>query len=154
MDVILIQRVSVERLIELRHRVLRAGLPAESARFDGDLEPATTHLAAIDRSTGDVLGCCSLVRRPWEASGDAAWQLRGMAVEPELQRSGIGSRLLETVDDVAHWSGHSHLLWCNAREPAVKFYERHGWERVGSRFDIPTAGPHFKMTRRLGVASA
>lgn len=149
MDVILIQRVSVDRLIDLRHRVLRAGLPVDSARFDGDLELGTVHLGAIDRASGEVLGCCTLVRRPWEATKDAAWQLRGMAVEPTLQRSGVGARLLDVAHEVARWSTHATFLWCNAREPAVPFYAKHGWSTVGDRFDIPTAGPHFKMTRRV-----
>jgi GNAT superfamily N-acetyltransferase len=148
MDTILIQRVSVERLLDLRHRVLRAGLPPDTARFDGDLELTTVHLGAIDRTSGDLLGCCTLVRRAWADTDEPAWQLRGMAIEPPVQRTGVGSRLLEVADDVARWSTHAPLLWCNAREPAVPFYERHGWTRVGTRFDIPTAGPHFRMTKR------
>jgi len=31
----------------------------------------------------------------------------------------------------------------------VEFYRKHGWEIVSAVFDIPTAGPHFKMVRKL-----
>jgi len=43
------------------------------------------------------------------------------------------------------------LLWCNARVPAVGFYESLGWRVVSERFEIPTAGPHVKMVRRLDL---
>jgi predicted GNAT family N-acyltransferase len=38
-------------------------------------------------------------------------------------------------------------LWCNARTPAVGFYERHGWTTVGEEFDVPPIGPHYRMVR-------
>ena len=40
-------------------------------------------------------------------------------------------------------------LWCNARTPAVGFYQRMGWAVVSDVFEIPTAGPHVRMTKRL-----
>ena len=41
------------------------------------------------------------------------------------------------------------LFWCNARVPALAFYQRQGWQIMSEQFDIPTAGPHRKMTKRL-----
>jgi GNAT superfamily N-acetyltransferase len=62
---------------------------------------------------------------------------------------GIGRSLLEECDRVAK-DKEIMLLWANGREPAVEFYKRMGWAVVFERFEIPTAGPHFKMIRRLG----
>jgi hypothetical protein len=41
------------------------------------------------------------------------------------------------------------LLWCNARVPAVPFYREMGWAVVSEPFEIPTAGPHVRMVKRL-----
>ena len=44
---VLVKKVSVDRIIELRHRMLREGLPAETAHFSGDDDPNTLHFAAF-----------------------------------------------------------------------------------------------------------
>ena len=41
------------------------------------------------------------------------------------------------------------MLWANCRTPAAVFYSKAGWIKVSDEFEIPTAGPHFKMVRRL-----
>ena len=46
-------------------------------------------------------------------------------------------------------NGPGPLLWCNARTPAVGFYENMRWRVVSAPFEIPTAGPHVKMVKRL-----
>ena len=79
----------------------------------------------------------------------SACQLRGMAVDPAYQRSGIGQKLLDEVDRIAAEKG-AEILWANARKPAAGFYQKHGWMIASEEFEIPTAGPHFKMVRRLG----
>ena len=43
-------------------------------------------------------------------------------------------------------------MWCNARTPAVGFYQRHGWVVASEEFEVKTAGPHFKMTLKLPPA--
>jgi N-acetylglutamate synthase-like GNAT family acetyltransferase len=138
-----IRRADVAELLALRHAILRAGLPAESAKFEGDLEPTAIHLAA--ELDGKIVGCCTLIQRPFES--EPAWQLRGMAVDGRIQRTGVGGALLSEVDRLIRPANPSRL-WCNARVPASDFYRRHGWIEVGTVFDIPTAGPHIRMMRR------
>jgi GNAT superfamily N-acetyltransferase len=141
-----VRPVPVDDVIDLRHRVLRAGLPREAASFPGDDEPTAVHFAAIEGST--VVGCVTLIHRPHD--GAPAWQLRGMAVAPERRGGGVGSALLAAVDAHVGASDFSRQLWCNARVPAVGFYARHGWRAVNDVFDIPTAGPHRAMVKRIG----
>ena len=129
-------------VIDLRHAVLRAGLPRKTAIFDGDDLPTSRHFVAT--SNGRIIGCVTLVLSEWE--GQPAYQLRGMAVEPSLQRLGVGRKLLKAVDDFIRATDIKHL-WCNARTPAVPFYERHGWTIASDEFVVPTAGPHFRMTK-------
>jgi hypothetical protein len=77
-----------------------------------------------------------------------ARQLRGMAVVTEWQKAGVGRGLLLLLESELMLQS-VHLLWCNARQPAVPFYERLGWRTISEQFEIPTAGPHFRMRRDL-----
>ncbi len=138
--------VDPDAIIDLRHRILRAGMPRDAAIFEGDTEVGTIHVAAID-DWGVVIGCVTILHRPW--NNHPAWQLRGMAVDDQLQRRGIGRLLLIEIERLVRCDSHSTLLWCNARKHAVGFYERNGWRLASPEFEIPTAGPHHRMTRHL-----
>ena len=79
-----------------------------------------------------------------------------MAVEPAFQSKGLGRALVEVLEREAVEDppagangGPVRLLWCNARTPAVPFYRKLGWQVVSEEFLIPTAGPHFRMMKRL-----
>jgi len=137
-------RVDVEEIIDLRHAVLRAGLPRSDAYFPGDDETTTVHLAAKNHAL--VIGCATVLLNQWE--GKPACQLRGMAVDPAHQRLGVGGKLLAEVCRISREKGVA-VIWANARKPAAPFYERHGWKIVSEEFEIPQAGPHYKMLFRL-----
>ena len=137
-------RVELDRIIDLRHDVLRQGMPREAAVFDGDRDPAARHYAALEQE--QLIGCVTLHPSRWDS--EPAWQLRGMAVAEGYRSRGIGRRLLEFIDCELADSPVT-LLWCNARVPALAFYRKLGWAVVSDVFDIPTAGPHVRMTRRI-----
>jgi GNAT superfamily N-acetyltransferase len=142
-----VRRARPEEVIDLRHAVLRAGLPRETAVFPGDDAPDTVHVVAVD-GTGGIVGCATMLKNSWQAEG--AWQVRGMAVSPTLQRSGVGGLMLNELQRIAtERSDGIRLMWCNARSPAIGFYERHGWVVASDEFVVESAGPHFKMTKRL-----
>jgi len=124
--------------------VLRPGRPVETAYFDGDDDADTVHLAAMLDGAEEVVGCATLMRRPW--GGEPAWQLRGMATRADLARRGVGSAVLRAAEDLAGGA----LLWCNARLAAVPFYAAGGWTIASDEFDIPGIGPHHVMIRRTG----
>jgi GNAT superfamily N-acetyltransferase len=137
-----IRAAPLEQIIDLRHRVLREGLPRETAFFTGDDQPGAIHLAAIfDHQT---IGCATL--HPSDYEGRPAFQLRGMAIEPAHQRHGIGRRLLLKTHRLAVES-RTPVLWANCRTPAVSFYKSFGWKVISQEFVIETAGPHFKMIK-------
>jgi GNAT superfamily N-acetyltransferase len=147
-----IRRVSVEKILPLRHRILRAGLPPESARFDGDEAETTLHLAALTvpapgRAEEEVVGCLTLMLNSFSA--EPAWQLRGMAVDETQQRRGLGRELMTRAEEAVAAEGNAGWLWCNARTPAAAFYQKQGWTIESEVFEIPTAGPHVKMSKKL-----
>ena len=143
---VLIRRGTLEELIDLRHAVLRQGLPREAAVFDGDAKPGARHYVAADG--GRIVGCTTLHPNQWE--GRPAWQLRGMAVADGYQGRRIGRRMVEFLElELLDDSSAPRLLWCNARVPASGFYKQLGWQIVSEEFEIPTAGPHVRMVKRL-----
>ncbi|MCW2955518.1 MAG: acetyltransferase, family [Thermoleophilia bacterium] len=141
------RRINATQTHDLRHAVLRPNAPRKEAQFDGDLEPHSAHFGSY---RGDqLIAIASVYREPRVGStNDGEWRLRGMAAAPSAQRTGGGAAALAAVE--AHVREHGGtLLWCNARTPAVPFYERAGWVVVGDEFDIPGVGPHFVMEKPL-----
>lgn len=140
-----LRRADVTEILALRHAELRAGLPIETASFDGDHDATTRHFGAflVGGDEGAVVGCASFMVR--EHEGAPAYQLRGMATRADLARRGVGSALLRAALTSLERRDAASLFWCNARVPAVPFYERMGWRIVSDVFEVPTAGPHRVM---------
>ena len=149
----MIRLISALETHPLRLPILRAGLPPDSAIFPGDDDPRTAHFGAI---SGDrIVGVATLMPAPLPERPEisAGWQLRGMATLPEVRGHGHGRELVQACLQHARREG-GQLLWCNARSPAVPFYEHHGLATLGPEFEIPTAGPHFRMWISLAPASS
>jgi GNAT superfamily N-acetyltransferase len=111
-----------------------------------DDSPGAWHMGAVDQG-GRVVAISSLyaIACPLRPEVQPAIQLQNMAVEPVLQRQGIGTavmaeilRRLRATDAV--------LLWANARDNALPFYERFGFKAVdGSGTTGQTGRPHHIM---------
>jgi GNAT superfamily N-acetyltransferase len=140
-----LRRAEADELIDLRHRVLRAGLPRTDAVFPGDDLPTSRHFGAFDEAAAV---CCATFHQS-EYKGEAAWRLRGMATDEKFRGRGVGREVLKFSEDTLLAEDPIRLFWCNARIAAVKFYQSQGWEIVSELFDIPTAGPHHQMVKRL-----
>ena len=139
-------RATIDQIVDLRHAILRPGLTRESSIFQGDDRPEARHYAAFVK--GAPICCLTLHVSQWE--GQPAWQLRGMATASNWQDRGIGNALMDWMEgELKKDPAASRLLWCNARVPAKRFYEKRGWRVVSEQFDIPTAGPHVRMTKTL-----
>jgi GNAT superfamily N-acetyltransferase len=147
-----VRRVAPEVTFPLRHRVLRLHESIEDLRLPADDDPSSAHFAAVAED-GAVVGTAVVFPEPppWKPSADAAFRLRGMATDEGWRSRGVGAALLAAVVD--HGAGlGGRLLWCNARLPAVPFYERAGFERVGEEWDEPHIGPHVAMQRTIAPA--
>lgn len=141
----MIRRVEAAVIRPLRREILRPNRPPEASIYDQDDDLQTVHLAAYE--DGVVVGCVTLFPEEYDAE-PLAWRLRGMATDPGVRGTGVGGVLLrESVDVVA--AAGAPLLWCNARVSAEGFYARHGFIAVGDVFDLPAAGPHRRMYRRI-----
>lgn len=143
-----------DEVIDVRARILRAGMDPATAHFPGDEHSCAVHVVA--RLGGQVVGVGSLIP---EAIGDRpALRLRGMAVEAEFRSQGIGAAILERLLEVADARpdeisstepgvGEPEPIWCLARVGARSLYERHGFVAVGAEFVIEGIGAHVQMLR-------
>ena len=144
----MIRAITAGETVAIRWPVLRPGFPRETAIFAGDEFATPKHFGAFD---GDrLVGVASIYPAPLPERAELtpAWQLRGLATLPEVRGRSFGRALLDACLEHARAEGAA-LLWCNARTSASAFYAKHGWQILGAEFDIPTVGPHFRMSVEL-----
>ena len=144
-----VAQVPVALTYPLRGRVLRPGAPPERVHLDADDRPGTAAFAATD-ATGAIVGTAIVYPEacPWLPERRGAWRLRGMATDEGRRGEGVGARVLAALLDHVHTEGGS-VVWCNARVPARRFYERAGFAAHGGVWDEPEIGPHIAMWREV-----
>ena len=70
-----------------------------------------------------------------------------MAVLENHQKKGIGNALIVHCEKFAT-KQKAALIWFNAREKAVPFYIKMGFQISGTPFEIDTIGIHYLMYKR------
>lgn len=159
-----IRSVGIDDVLAVRAAVLRPGKPTDAARFGGDEDPRTLHLAAL-RADGSTIGVVTIVLEvpglaalePLVGTLDdegRAWRLRGMAVVEPARRHGFGRMLVtDALERLAEASGGPRGVFLHARQWVVGFYERLGFRGVGEPFEVAGVGPHVMMVMRLDGAN-
>ncbi|WP_172561722.1 bifunctional GNAT family N-acetyltransferase/hotdog fold thioesterase [Vibrio furnissii] len=79
---------------------------------------------------------------------DSEGQIRFMAVKSTRRAKGMGSLVLVALESLARQEGAKRLV-CNAREDAIKFYEKNGFERRGELTDERGPVRHQQMVKPL-----
>ena len=138
-----IREIAASDTYSLRHAILRPTEPLSACHYP--LDGSSIHLGAF--RDGKLLGVATAHA---ELKSDfpyrKQYRLRGMAVLSEVQGQGVGKEILvELLASLA--AMEIPFLWCNAREIAIPFYERLGFQILGDFFDIPNIGRHKVMFR-------
>jgi GNAT superfamily N-acetyltransferase len=131
----------------LRHTLLRPHQAPDELVYPGDDAPDSLHVGAfLDEK---LVGIASISRQPFPGAPERpAWQLRGMAVLPEVQRQGHGAALLRAcLEHIAIQGGE--IFWCNGRVTAIPFYQAAGFQVWGEEFVVPGSGPHYVLWQEL-----
>ena len=125
----------------VRQPVLRPDVPPGLALWPEDDDPRTLHLGVL--ASDLVVGVVSLRPEPTPyRPGVAAMRFYAMAVREEWQRRGAGSVLLRAAIARGRASA-AGVLWANARDSALGFYQRLGFTVVGDGFINPAVDiPH------------
>lgn len=164
MSDVTIRSVGIDDVLEVRAAVLRPGKPTDAARFPGDEDPRSLHLAASG-ADGSTIGVVTVVlEAPGPAAADVlagtldpegrAWRLRGMAVVESAQRRGIGRMLVsEALERLTAEERGPRGMFLHARAWVLGFYERLGFTGVGASFEVPGVGPHVMMVMRFDGAN-
>lgn len=142
-----IKEIPALETFSVRLPVLRPGKSIETCHFEGDNLETTKHFGYFNDEK--LAGIASLFKHPTPFfKEEQQFQLRGMAVLSEYQKKGIGEILVKHAEKDAIERG-GKLMWFNAREIAVPFYKKLGYEIIGEPFDIEDIGKHYVMYKNL-----
>lgn len=141
-----IRIIDTESTYPLRIEILRKGI-ALDYKFVGDEEKNTFHIGAFIEE--ECVGIASCMKKEHALfKGENVYQLRGMAVKKDIQKTGIGKEIVLKTEEILK-ERNASMVWCNAREIAVGFYEKLGYKTIGEKFQIPKVGPHYVMFKSL-----
>ena len=132
----------LERYYKLRWRILRA--PWKQARGSERVadDADSTHLMVLD-DDNVLLGVGRL-----HFNGIREAQIRFMAIDIPHQRKGVGSRLLQALEDRAVEHGASSIT-LDARETALGFYRKRGYSPQGPGHTLFNSVAHVRMLKAL-----
>ena len=71
-----------------------------------------------------------------------SYQLRGIAINYEFQRKGIGSLLVQKVEQQIRLNKSIEYIWLNARVNSKNFYLNLGYIPLGKVFNLKDIGMH------------
>ena len=130
---------------ELRWRILRKpwGQPRGSEQ---DMEETGSyHLMARDEQHDgqQVIGVARL-----QFTNDNAAQLRYMAVADDWQKKGVGRGIVLHMEGIARQQGAQHLF-LHARDNALGFYQKLGYEVIEPSYLLFNSIQHYKMQKTL-----
>jgi GNAT superfamily N-acetyltransferase len=141
--------VAARELHELRRRVLRENDATKSVDEPRDAEPTSLHFAGL--LNGRVVVSASFYPTPAPIRSDLlSYQLRFMAVDADAQGRGYGARVLDVAESALATAG-AEQLWANARDTALGFYLKTGWEVIPGSEHISgeTQLPHHVIVKLL-----
>jgi predicted GNAT family N-acyltransferase len=130
-----------QELLSVRNKVLRLPLGLDIKDDDLSAEAECQHLVYLD-GFEKLVGGLQIKK-----INDRVYQVRQMAILPECQQRGIGSALLRAAEDFIRSQGGTEIM-IEAREYAMPFYKKHGYEISGNIF-IKISLPHYKMVKKV-----
>jgi len=118
-----IEQITPELTWRLRRDVLYPNQKIFEMEMDEDKEGI--HFGAF--KDDKLAGVVSLFQKGTD------FQFRKLAVDPSVQKTGVGSSLLNYITQHAIDNGAARI-WCNARSTATGFYLKAGFIQTGKLF--------------------
>lgn len=131
-----------EKYYDLRWRILRKpwGQPRGSEK--DDKEETAIHVMVCEKDRIPV----GVGRAHFNSEDEA--QVRYMAVEVNMQGKGVGAMLLKELERRSKEKGAKYII-LNARDTAIKFYEKYGYKTTKQSYTLFESVPHFEMRKML-----
>jgi N-acetylglutamate synthase-like GNAT family acetyltransferase len=127
---------------DLRWRILREPWQQPHGSEKDELEDISHHVMICD-DTGQAIGVGRL-----HAASDSQGQIRYMAVANTHQGKGVGSMLLNALENIARENNFRSIL-LHAREIALPFYLHHHYTQLEKSHLLFNSIQHFKMIKYL-----
>ena len=127
---------------KLRWTLLRAPWNQPEGSETDEIETQCFHLMAVDEG-GDIIGVARL-----QFNSESEAQIRYMAVARSHQRQGVGHELIIALENHAATTAHSKIV-LDAREPAVRFYQKSGYQVLEKSYLLFDEIQHFRMSKAL-----
>ena len=140
-----IKHVTVDQIVDLRRRVLRADDETAEVIVAGDHVEGCFHLGVVDAE--EVIACVSaFVEKCPDVESANAWQFRFLAVTEQRQGEGLGRMLMAELLVQLRARGVD-VVWANGRDTAQGFYEAMRFTIVhGSAHRSPSTDlPHHRI---------
>ncbi len=134
---------SFDEALRLRYSVLRKPLGLDYEAEDIAKEFDSIHLGCYQNTTAELCGV--LILKPLT---ETIVKMRQVAVHSDTQGRGVGTYLVNYSEDIARDLGFSRIE-LHAREAAVPFYKKLGYESAGPYFS-EVGIPHLFMFKELG----
>ncbi|MDB5225955.1 MAG: Acetyltransferase [Bacteroidota bacterium] len=132
-----------KKSVELRYKVLREPLGLHFTEEQLASEKYDVHVVALQNES--VIGVVVL-----QKTSETRIKMRQVAVNFELQRSGVGKALVRFTERYAKQQGFD-LIELHARDTAREFYLKLDYHIEGEMF-VEVGIPHYKMYKHLKLA--
>lgn len=131
--------IDYQKAIFLREEVLRKPLGLSFSEQEIVDERKHIHFGVFINDA--LLATASLV------SEGTSCKMQRVAVSPDYQNQGYGSKLVNFIEQEAFAQGFA-TIYCHARDTAVTFYRSHGYVTIGEPF-TEVGIDHLKMRKLL-----
>jgi predicted GNAT family N-acyltransferase len=131
-----------EKYFQLRYEVLRKPWHQPFSSVKDDLEGTSLHALLLD-DQDQAAGVCRM-----QFNSEEEAQIRFMAIRQDLQGKGLGKLLLDHFDKLARLHQRKSIV-LQARENAVSFYKRNGYEIREKTMLMWGIIQHYLMEKKL-----
>ena len=132
-----------EQYYNLRYEVLRRPWLQPKGSEKDDDDKSSIHRMIIDESNGKAV---AVGRLQFNTTEEA--QIRYMAVSDNYQLKGYGNIIVKTLEDIALNKGIRNII-LQARENALKFYWKNGYEIIEKSYLLFDEIQHWLMVKKI-----
>ena len=133
--------ISAQETRPLRHLVLWPHIEkTEDCVIDIDNREDAIHIGAFEND--QLISVCSLFELSSQRINQAKqYRLRAMATHPNFRGMNAGKRVVQFALELTRNKGFD-VLWCDARQVALGFYEKMGFTLIDEWYEVPKIGLH------------
>ena len=132
----------IAKYYKLRYEILRKPWNQPEKSTKDELEDQSVHILMLNEKDE------AIATGRLQLNNDDEGQIRSMAVRKDCQHQGYGSQVMKYIEMKARKLNLKKII-LDAREPAVPFYKRHGYEVIGDSYVLFGKIPHFRMSKDL-----